>query len=630
MCSDSRRQAGELANLEEFLNGNDGGDPLQSDLFQDLLSADFVPDNAFCSALSTAAVENGGQLRRGQSYVPQTNPSLPSLSSGAPGLHNIGSRLIMDTAFDGLPGNGGTLSPIMMPQSADMTAGRTQSPDIGLQDMPSSFAKMPSSFPAFSRQQRTPPFETSAAMSLRQVSNSGGPATSSHNQVNSNAAEDLGARSQVEKVKETNRKAQRRYRDRQREKLAAAEDKVAELSNQLGRLQTEKDTVTASHELLARCLAIQQQQQAQGLSFITQKQSDAWWIDSKTQQLQGLTLADHITFTVWPESHIKMSQQQVVDMPLDQTAAMWRAYLTSFTDLLKAANGNEQSPAGKRLGRLWFEGMQMWGVLFTCFPDRVDAIMDKLMADEDRDAVHAYHHDAEDLRLATVVGFTQQQRSALVDLRRRLHINLGMLHRRRDILTKQLQEVIPMHPGQRRAGSSSENVKLPSSSAGSDATSGCGPEGLTLPRFCRSGSGGHSGLQISGRTASSKAEGDPLTDRRFGVTVSTMDGLKETLRDEHCCFIQGLFIFWNKILQPIQAARLQVAAFPHDARPMAIADCVAVQDGAPDNAVLLEEGAKRYKENLLLLEEALPSAMRLEFVPAIDSGLDVKGRLLRH
>lgn len=147
--------------------------------------------------------------------------------------------------------------------------------------------------------------------------------------------------------------------------------------------------------------------------------------------------------------------------------------------------------------------MQMWGVLFTCFPDRVDAIMDKLMADEvptvitalravpalccfnalfpirsrqfvsqsisptscvtaastpkghphpfhilwpsvacgicfiavvtavswtkqspwhvqERDAVHAYNHDAEDLR-------------------RRLQINLGMLQRRRNILTKQLQ-----------------------------------------------------------------------------------------------------------------------------------------------------------------------------------------------
>lgn len=36
-------------------------------------------------------------------------------------------------------------------------------------------------------------------------------------------------------------------------------------------------------------------------------------------------------------------------MPLDQTAAMWRAYLSTFADLLKEAGGNEHSPAGKRL-----------------------------------------------------------------------------------------------------------------------------------------------------------------------------------------------------------------------------------------------------------------------------------------
>lgn len=54
LYTDNSRQVGELANLEEYLNGNNGGDPLQADLFQDLLSPGFVPDNTFCAALSTA------------------------------------------------------------------------------------------------------------------------------------------------------------------------------------------------------------------------------------------------------------------------------------------------------------------------------------------------------------------------------------------------------------------------------------------------------------------------------------------------------------------------------------------------------------------------------------------------
>lgn len=39
-----------------------------------------------------------------------------------------------------------------------------------------------------------------------------------------------------------------------------------------------QDTITNSHELLARCLAMQQQQAAAGATSITQNQSDAWWM----------------------------------------------------------------------------------------------------------------------------------------------------------------------------------------------------------------------------------------------------------------------------------------------------------------------------------------------------------------
>lgn len=58
--------------------------------------------------------------------------------------------------------------------------------------------------------------------------------------------------------------------------------------------------------------------------------------------------------------------------------------------------------------------------------------------------MHAHEHDAEDQRLARLVGFSPQQRAALIDLRRRLQINLGMLQQRRDVLTKQLQVRLPL------------------------------------------------------------------------------------------------------------------------------------------------------------------------------------------
>lgn len=52
--------------------------------------------------------------------------------------------------------------------------------------------------------------------------------------------------------------------------------------------------------------------------------------------------------------------------------------------------------------------------------------------------------------------------------------------------------------------------------------------------------------------------------------------------------------------------------------------------GGAENAALLAEGAARYQEALLPLEEALPSSMRVECVPPLTAGLDASGQLLPH
>lgn len=60
LYSESAMEVGELANLEEYLNGNPGGESLPADLFPDLLDSDldisqsFVPDNTYCADLSAA------------------------------------------------------------------------------------------------------------------------------------------------------------------------------------------------------------------------------------------------------------------------------------------------------------------------------------------------------------------------------------------------------------------------------------------------------------------------------------------------------------------------------------------------------------------------------------------------
>lgn len=54
------------------------------------------------------------------------------------------------------------------------------------------------------------------------------------------AGHDSHERKQMTKFKEKNRTAQKRYRERQKSKLADSEERVAELAAQLRQLQTEK------------------------------------------------------------------------------------------------------------------------------------------------------------------------------------------------------------------------------------------------------------------------------------------------------------------------------------------------------------------------------------------------------
>lgn len=50
--------------------------------------------------------------------------------------------------------------------------------------------------------------------------------------------------------------------------------------------------------------------------------------------------------------------------------------------------------------------------------------------------------------------------------------------------------------------------------------------------------------------------------------------------------------------------------------------------GGAENAALLAEGAARFQEALLPLDEALPTSMRVESVPPLAAGLDASGQLL--
>lgn len=53
-------------------------------------------------------------------------------------------------------------------------------------------------------------------------------------------------------------------------------------------------------------------------------------------------------------------------------------------------------------------------------------------------------------------------------------------------------------------------------------------------------------------------EGGPKVGAGYLRSIEAMDRLRETLRDEHCFYIQFIYAVWRQCLTPFQAANLHI------------------------------------------------------------------------
>jgi hypothetical protein len=374
------------------------------------------------------------------------------------------------------------------------------------------------------------------------------------------------ANNQVLKFKEKNRAAQRRYRERQKEKLLASEEKVAELQQQLQRMRLEQETLAQRNALLERLLAMQQQAQAQaptetGKRAAIEGQKDAWWLDKqmKVYMEQAMQLSGELVFTVRKAAPLRLTQAQLAAMPHKDFGDLWREYMNAFAECLLEMNGDENSPAGRRLTRLVFEAGQLKGAILMSFPDRIHALQkrtyehtglntDKPLTDE------VWGQMAESARLSPL------QRETIIKLRDLYLRNVGILARRRQRLTSVLQTALPMSNDQ------------------------CGG----------------------------------VTDNKYSCTLGTMDELRDTLRDEHSCLMQFVLTIWRRVFTPAQAAHMNIAAYPSNADVLRVAEVLARAAGHPYSCTVMKQGAMEEGAQLVPVDAALPDSMRAWTAPAVD------------
>lgn len=62
---------------------------------------------------------------------------------------------------------------------------------------------------------------------------------------------------------------------------------------------------------------------------------------------------------------------QLVNLPADRIASIWRKYLDAFATCLLHWGGDPQSLSGRRLERLYWESGVLWGSIQIKHPDRL-------------------------------------------------------------------------------------------------------------------------------------------------------------------------------------------------------------------------------------------------------------------
>jgi len=370
---------------------------------------------------------------------------------------------------------------------------------------------------------------------------------------------------QVLKFKEKNRAAQRRYRERQKEKLQASEEKVAQLTEELQKMRVEQETLAQRNSMLEKLLSMQQAAASQkptptGTRSAIEAQKDAWWLDAqmKVYMENAFHLGGELVFTVRKDGPVRMTQAQVAEMSEPEFDTLWKEYMNAFAVLLIEAGGDPDTPAGRRLSRLVYEGGQLKGSMLVSYPDRIHyklaSANNGLPGGKTSDEVWA--------SMAESARLTDEQRGAIVALRRLYLRNLGVLSRRRQALTSLLQTELPM-------------------------SGACG--------------------------------GPTLASDTYGKTLSTMDSLRDTLRDEHTCLLQFMLTVWRRVLSPMQVAHMNVTSYPGHTDILRIAEVLAKQAGEPMSCTIMKAAASEPDAaELLPVDIALPKNMRAYASPPVD------------
>lgn len=346
-------------------------------------------------------------------------------------------------------------------------------------------------------------------------------------------------------LKEKNRKAQKRFRERQKSKLAESEEKVAAMALQLEQLHSDRLRLENRNSVLEKVLEMKELEEAKptasssGAPGFEVPRETGQEIISKFRLQQGLLL------TVQPDRPISLTVDQLRRLSWAEHAAVWRDYVNALAQCLVLANGDPSNSAVERMTQLVQECLALSAGMAVANPKGNFAFHSLKMDSPPGSADEAPGPDFW-ARIVKELQLAPEVKQDLKLARRAYLTALSFIIKNRQDLVCSLEASTP------------------------DGASYCS------------------------------------TSNRFLKSIDAADKLHHNMQQQHSCLLQFTMTVALRLADKFHGAVLIVQSFPWSPDFLSIVDVIAAEDGEPSTEALLAGPPDQSAEQSESLDQKLP------------------------
>lgn len=247
------------------------------------------------------------------------------------------------------------------------------------------------------------------------------------------------------KLRDKNKRAQKRFRERKKEKAHETEKYMSDLTVEMDKVRLEKSKLEERNQLLETVLSLSKQDMPLPTKGILQLSPDTLKTISAPfgAKLEVLSPDETLPVSVLRTEPKSMTVREVKSMSLEQHVVIWKDYVTKLAVLLVNAKGDPDSAAGAEVQSTLQEAITMCSCKAMHDPYELQHFFMARMEEGRRISKQKKPQPgamAEMMaNVLTSLKLTDQQKHELMELRRWVLPRIGRLMRERERISKALQ-----------------------------------------------------------------------------------------------------------------------------------------------------------------------------------------------